>query len=101
VNKMNQPRPVPGMLVYSTAGRDYGNPYLIVEVLEEPYVLVADGEVRRLKNPKRKNIRHLNLTGLTEEDISVKLIEGAFSSDTELRKALSELVTGQNLEQRG
>ncbi len=89
-----------GMLVFSKAGRDFARPYLIVQVLDESTVLVADGHVRRIENPKRKNVKHLSLTGLTENDIRVKLQGGTFPSDTELRKVIDELVTEENLEQR-
>ncbi|QRN86921.1 KOW domain-containing RNA-binding protein [Clostridia bacterium] len=89
-----------GMLVFSTAGRDFGRPYLVIQDLDPNTVLVSDGKLRHLHNPKRKNIRHLSLTGLTENDIRVKLQGGTFPSNTELRKVIDELVTDRNLEQR-
>ncbi len=89
-----------GMLVFSTAGRDFGKPYLVIQEVDQNTVLVADGHLRRLDNPKRKNIKHLSLTGLTENDIRVKLQGGTFPSNTELRKVIDELVTDRNLEQR-
>lgn len=89
-----------GMLVFSTAGRDFGKPYLVIQDLDANTVLVVDGKLRNLHNPKRKNIRHLSLTGLTENDIRVKLQGGTFPSNTELRKVIDELVTDRNLEQR-
>lgn len=89
-----------GMLVFSTAGRDFGRPYLVVGDVDERTVLVADGQLRRMDNPKRKNIRHLSVTGLTEPDIRVKLQGGTLPGDSELRKAIDALVTDRNTEQR-
>ena len=100
MNAMERIFPEPGMLVFSTAGRDFGSPYLIISIVDERFVFVADGEIRKLGRPKRKNIRHLSLTGLTEENISVKLKEGFFSSDAELRRAIDGLVSSQKNEQR-
>ena len=42
-----------GRVVISKSGRDKGRPFLVVELLEEPYVLIADGALRRLKQPKK------------------------------------------------
>lgn len=46
----------------SLQGRDKGNAYVIVGVLSPSYVLVADGDRKKLSCPKKKNIRHLYLS---------------------------------------
>lgn len=43
-----------GQVVKSRAGRDRGRTFLIYEILDEDFVLVVDGDLRKLKNPKRK-----------------------------------------------
>lgn len=48
-----------GQVATSIAGRDSGKPYIVVRVLDERFVLLADGDTRRIKNPKKKNVRHL------------------------------------------
>ncbi|MBM7853848.1 ribosomal protein L14E/L6E/L27E [Desulfohalotomaculum tongense] len=48
-----------GQLVCSTAGRDKGKLYLVIGSAEDNRVWVADGSVRRVENPKKKNIKHL------------------------------------------
>lgn len=50
-----------GSVVKATAGRDSGG-YFAVTDLQEGYCMIADGKSRRLRNPKRKNIRHLSFT---------------------------------------
>ena len=72
----------------SRSGRDKGRTFLIVEVLEEPYVLIADGALRRLKQPKKKKLKHLELTGTVLEGIRDKLEQGTKVFDAELRSAL-------------
>lgn len=47
-----------GQLVRSKAGRDKGTDFIVLKV-EDGYVYVADGSVRRLENPKKKKLRHI------------------------------------------
>lgn len=54
-------KPEVGMLCVSTQGRDRGRVYVVCALAEEGFALVADGDVRRLNAPKRKNIKHLML----------------------------------------
>ena len=49
----------PGQLVRSLAGRDKGKHYLVLEKLDNKYVLLVDGRSRLVDRPKKKNIAHL------------------------------------------
>ena len=51
-----------GRVVISSAGRDKTKVMVIVKETEN-YLLVCDGKERRLTRPKRKNPKHLKLTG--------------------------------------
>lgn len=77
-----------GRVAISKSGRDQGRAFLIVEIIEEPYVLIADGALRRLKKPKRKKLRHLELQSIVLESIGEKLKQGSKVFDAELRSAL-------------
>lgn len=48
-----------GDLVVSTAGHDKGRALVVIEVVDEAYVLVCDGVTRKLSKPKRKKGKHL------------------------------------------
>lgn len=48
-----------GQLVTSKMGRDLGRMYMVVGFYDESHVQVADGLVRKIGRPKKKNIRHL------------------------------------------
>lgn len=50
-----------GKVVISKSGRDKGNLFVIVEV-EDNYVYIANGKLRKIENPKKKNIKHIQLT---------------------------------------
>ncbi|MEJ6949561.1 RNA-binding protein [Natronospora cellulosivora (SeqCode)] len=65
-----------GEIVISKAGRDINNAYIIVEKENDAYVKVADGINKRVEYPKRKNIKHLKLTGDIVEELSIWLDKG-------------------------
>ncbi len=51
-----------GTVVIASAGREKGGLYAVVQVLDDRYVLIADGKRRPLEKPKKKNIAHLKRT---------------------------------------
>ncbi len=75
-------------MVYSKAGRDAGSYYAVVEIVDETRVKIADGDLRRIKRAKLKNIKHLGTDGVLLEKISAKLKAGAQVFDAELYSAL-------------
>lgn len=77
-----------GSIVYSRAGRDSGRFYLVVEVVDDIFVKIADGHVRRLAKPKLKKIKHLKCTGEVNTKIAEKLIKGTVVYDAEIFSAL-------------
>lgn len=77
-----------GQVVYSKQGRDSGRYYAVVEIVDETYVKIADGKLRRVKSPKLKKVKHLKTKGDMLDKISEKLKQNAQVFDTELRIAL-------------
>lgn len=51
-----------GRVVRSKAGRDKGRLFLVVGVLDDAHLLIADGDLRKLEKPKKKKLRHLTAT---------------------------------------
>ena len=43
-----------GDIVISKAGRDKDKHFVVLSVIDEQFVSVADGSLRRVDNPKRK-----------------------------------------------
>ncbi|HHU92625.1 MAG TPA: RNA-binding protein [Halanaerobiaceae bacterium] len=62
-----------GEIVISKAGRDAGKHYIIVGLEKENYVKIANGDTRRIENPKRKNVKHLYFTGDVIEELAIWL----------------------------
>ncbi len=73
-----------GSLVYSRAGRDKGELFLVLKV-ENGYVYLTDGDLRRVSKPKKKKILHINKTN--------KVLEvNDNMTDSDVKKALQEFV---------
>ena len=77
-----------GSIVYSKAGRDRGKCYIIVRLDEKGYAFVSNGEEKSVASPKRKNVKHLEITGERNEGIGEKLLSGKQVFDSEIKSAL-------------
>ena len=70
-----------GSLVYSRAGRDKGTLFLVLDAKGE-YVYLSDGDTRRVENPKKKKLKHINKTNRVCE------LDYDNITNSEVRKAL-------------
>ncbi len=77
-----------GEVVFSKAGRDSGRFFIVTEVVDDTFVLIADGGLRKLSKPKKKKIKHLTSTGEIIETIAKKLSDKTKVFDKELGSAL-------------
>lgn len=81
-----------GDIVVSKAGRDKGKYVIVLEVVDEQFVYVADGNLRRVDNPKRKKWKHLKYTGNISELVKNKISEGVRVTNPDLKKELAEYI---------
>lgn len=79
-----------GELVISTAGRDTGKYYLVVEIIDDKYVKISDGDKKKLEYPKRKNIKHLKSAGYVAEEISIWLSSGRRVRNEDIKKTIKK-----------
>ncbi len=84
-----------GRIAKALAGRDKGRFFMIVKIVDGNYVLLADGETRKLDSPKLKKLKHLHLTPTVLPGISEKLADEKKVFDAELRSAIMK--AGYNL----
>ena len=80
---------ITGLVVRSKAGRDKGNRFVVLSY-ENGYAYVADGELRRVERPKKKKLRHLQLTGYVCEAILNRINSDDEVANCDVRKALAE-----------
>jgi ribosomal protein L14E/L6E/L27E len=86
-----------GQLVTSSAGRDQADVYLVVGIKENKYLLLVNGRERKVKNPKQKNIRHVNVLEAIALDVAEKIQIGMKITDEEIRQAIKVLHKPDNL----
>lgn len=77
-----------GRVVYSKAGRDSGRTFVIVDVIDEIYVYISDGDLRTVEKPKKKKLKHLNITSDVVEEIRELIISGQNISNSKMKKFL-------------
>lgn len=80
-----------GQVVQSTQGRDAGRDFVVVGIIDQSYVLIADGVLRRIDRPKKKKVKHLIPKQELFSSLKEKLTCGQRVYDSELRKALASL----------
>ncbi len=78
-----------GQVVVSRAGRDTGGRFVVIKVVDEHFVQICDGDLRRIEKPKKKKIKHLEPTGETIKVLEEKLKSNARISNSDIRKALA------------
>ena len=79
-----------GRVVISKAGRDQGRAFLVVEEVDDDFVMVANGALRKMDHQKKKRRKHLKPTGRVVEALRERLSQGKPVEDHELRAWLSE-----------
>lgn len=79
----------PGRIVLSKQGRDEGRLFVVMKVVDDQYVEMANGSSRKADHPKRKKIKHLHPKPQLAEEIAKVLLQGQLPMDSDLRKALA------------
>lgn len=86
-------KPIPfevGRVVQSTQGRDRGRLFIIMSVVDDDFVLMADGKLRKADRMKRKKIKHLHAKPIIFPELAARLRANIAVTDSELRKALEK-----------
>ncbi|MCM3750118.1 KOW domain-containing RNA-binding protein [Paenibacillus pasadenensis] len=79
-----------GRLVKVLRGKDEGSFSVIVEILDDRFVHIADGDGRRFDSPKKKNVQHLQLLPALSSEVSDSLSETGRVTNAKLRFAIQK-----------
>ncbi|HHW29272.1 MAG TPA: RNA-binding protein [Syntrophomonadaceae bacterium] len=79
-----------GQLVCSKRGRDRGRFYFVLEIKDDTFVYLVDGEKRRMDNPKPKNIRHLKVYPVVAEELAQEWEAGKNPGNSQVRKIIAQ-----------
>ena len=79
-----------GSVVLSKQGRDKGLYFVVISVDKKGFVYLADGVMRKLSSPKKKNAKHISHSGVTLNSIAEKLLSNKKVFDSEVKSALRQ-----------
>lgn len=77
-----------GQIVKSKAGRDKNKVFIVSSILDEQYVLVCDGDLRKLSSPKKKKVKHLVIYNTVLTEFADKLQSNENLDDAYVKKLL-------------
>ena len=77
-----------GAVVVSRMGRDEGRAFVVIQEVDEDFVLLADGKLRTMDHLKKKRRKHLKTTGIVVEELRERLQNGAAIENHEVRSWL-------------
>lgn len=94
---MSEPnKPQLGQLVKILRGRDFTKFAIIIGIIDERFVWVADGDKRKFDKAKRKNILHLQLQDTISQEVVDSLRETNRVTNSKLRFAIQKFVDQQS-----
>lgn len=86
-----------GMLAMSKAGHDKDAVYVVVRE-EKEYVYVADGRLKTMENPKKKNKKHIQIVKkVVDDDLKNRLISGQNVRNEEVKRMILVYKTDRRL----
>src|SRR5512137_347507 len=77
-----------GDIVRSRSGRDSGRVFMVCGIIDDAFVLIADGDLRKREKPKKKRLKHLEPLGKAGAEMIEKLASGKRITDAEVRETL-------------
>ena len=77
-------------VVISTAGRDAGKLFYVIET-DDTYLTLVNGKDRSLEKPKRKKRKHARKVLRSETRVAEKLKNGEYVTNSEIRRDLAYL----------
>ncbi len=77
-----------GAIVESKMGRDQGRSFVVVQEIDDDFVMLADGKLRTMDRLKKKRRKHLKTTGIVVEELKARLRNGQTVENHEVRSWL-------------
>jgi ribosomal protein L14E/L6E/L27E len=80
-----------GQFVKSKAGRDKDKIFIVIDKVDENYLLLVDGDLRKAEKPKMKKIKHVAKINLVSDEIQSKLVEQKKITNAMVRREIEKL----------
>lgn len=84
-----------GRLVFSQSGRDRGRAFVVVGILKQNYILMADGNLHKIEKPKKKNIRHVKVSNIVADQIYEYLNRGEIPDNYMIKKNIQSILENE------
>jgi large subunit ribosomal protein L14e len=91
-------KPQLGQIVKILRGRDLNKYAVIIAIVDQRFLWIADGDKRKFDQPKKKNILHLQLQDAISQEVVNSLLETDRVTNGKLRYALNKFVETQQME---
>lgn len=65
--------------------------FVVVDIIKDNHVVLADGDLRKIENPKVKNIKHIQWTNIMAEDVRDYLVRGDIPANHIIKKNLRRI----------
>jgi large subunit ribosomal protein L14e len=91
-------KPQLGQIVKILRGRDLNKYAVIIAIVDQRFLWIADGDKRKFDQPKKKNLLHLQLQDAISQEVVNSLLETDRVTNGKLRYALNKFVETQQIE---
>lgn len=88
-----------GSLVISKSGRDKLKHFIVTRI-ENDYVFLLDGNIRKVEKPKKKKMKHIQATNMFSEYINKCIKKNKDLTNKEIKKEITKLV-GKGIVNKG
>ncbi|VEF49910.1 ribosomal protein [Bacillus freudenreichii] len=92
VLKESDSSPQVGQIVSISKGRDAGQFAIVIQLLDDRFVLIADGDKKKFDRPKKKNIQHLECFNYISQEVRSSMLETGKVTNGKLRWALGKFM---------
>lgn len=79
-------------MVSINKGRDTGQFAIVIQLIDERFVLIADGDKRKFDRPKKKNIQHLECCDYISPEVRSSMLDTGKVTNGKLRWALGKFM---------
>jgi len=81
-----------GQIVRILRGREEGQYAVVIKLLENRFVLLADGEKRKYDRPKKKNLHHIEMMDFISPEVQDSLLKTGRVTNGKLRFAIDKFM---------
>lgn len=83
-------QPQIGQIVKVLRGKDENSYAVIIEIVDDRFVMIVDGDKRRFDQPKKKNVLHLELQPAISSEVTSSLLETGRVTNAKLRYVIQK-----------